>query len=416
VAEGFQANSIELETPRHAAMSLLRGKGFLFFLALWIASGQRPYPQWLKAVLSLGWFAVGGLILYLVAGPEPGQKLFLLSMTLVALWSGLIIVAVTVIAMQSFRAWRQGRIWHAKLEESQMRLRMNGGLTLKGGSAGLPFCLNTLLSLYRADIHAVRSSWIWRRLFHKLHCDSEAWAATGVITADGYLKPVILEAKLRACLQRGDIKHILTPRQPGVVPQAVNRLANDLTSRRSEHGPTPQPHSEVRLGFAAEEMFLRIHPCRHISQVLMRLGEFTNTRQMALNVLAIAISVAMLLALPDLRAILRPSPAPEAVAPSSPSPYHLWVSLDTEHPDDFQVVLESSFWANRRARVVRYGGADASVRAEILLHRLASQNFGDGEDGTVWVERRRHFLHREYAPGERVGRYSLSYLNHLPHE
>ena len=35
------------------------------------------------------------------------------------------------------------------------------------------------------------------------------------------------------------------------------------------------------------------------------------------------------------------------------------------------------------------------------------------EDGTVWVERRRRFLTREFAPGERVGRYSLSYLTRL---
>jgi hypothetical protein len=129
---------------------------------------------------------------YLVAGPEPGQKLFLLSMSLVALWSGLIIAAVTVIATQSFCAWRQGRIWHAKLEESQVRLRMNGGLMLKGGSAGLPFCLNTLLSLYRAEASSARHSWLWQRLFQKPGYDAKNWAATGVITADGYLKPVVL--------------------------------------------------------------------------------------------------------------------------------------------------------------------------------------------------------------------------------
>jgi hypothetical protein len=35
------------------------------------------------------------------------------------------------------------------------------------------------------------------------------------------------------------------------------------------------------------------------------------------------------------------------------------------------------------------------------------------DDGTVWVERRRRFLVHEFAPGERVGAYSLRYLNQL---
>jgi hypothetical protein len=50
------------------------------------------------------------------------------------------------------------------------------------------------------------------------------------------------------------------------------------------------------------------------------------------------------------------------------------------------------------------------------MHRLAGQQTGDGEEGTIWIERRRHFLGREYTPGERVGRYSISYLNRLAHE
>jgi hypothetical protein len=104
------------------------------------------------------------------------------------------------------------------------------------------------------------------------------------------------------------------------------------------------------------------------------------------------------------------------VAPSSPSPYDLWVSLDTGHPDRFLVVLESGFWSNRRAEVTRHGGASPSVRAEIRLYRPARQTTGDAEDGTVWIERRRWFLTREFAPGERVGRYSLSYVSRLGRE
>jgi hypothetical protein len=56
------------------------------------------------------------------------------------------------------------------------------------------------------------------------------------------------------------------------------------------------------------------------------------------------------------------------------------------------------------------------MRAEILLHPLNQERAAPGDLGIVWIERRYKFLTREFAPGERVGRYSLSYLNHLGHE
>jgi hypothetical protein len=416
VAEGFQADSIDLETPRGAAASLMCGKAFLIFLALWLAGGKRAYPRWLEIVLGLGWVAMVGLILYLLAGPEPGEQLFLLSGTLVALWSGLVLVATTLTGTQAFRAWRQGRKWCGKLEQIQVRLRMNGGLTIKGGSAGLPFCLNTLYSLYRADPHSARCSWLWQRFFHKIRCEAQAWAATGIIKADGFLKPVALEPKLRACLQRDGIKHVLTPRQPGTGRQVVNRLADSLFRLRQATAPAPPSSGGVRLGFAAEEQCLRVHPCRHVAQAVMRLGEFTSTRQMALNVLAVAASAAMLLALHDLRGILLPPPAPIVVAPSSPLPDYLWVSLKTMHPDRFLVVLESKYWQNRRVEASPHSEAKGSMRAEIHLERAAARSTTDKEDGTVWIERRYRFLGREFAPGEHIGRYDLSYLNRLGHE
>jgi hypothetical protein len=73
-----------------------------------------------------------------------------LSAVLVGLWCILILVAAAAVVTQSFRAWRTGAELRVFLEKSQMRLRMNGGLTLKGGSAGLPFCLNLLLALHHS--------------------------------------------------------------------------------------------------------------------------------------------------------------------------------------------------------------------------------------------------------------------------
>jgi hypothetical protein len=104
------------------------------------------------------------------------------------------------------------------------------------------------------------------------------------------------------------------------------------------------------------------------------------------------------------------------VAPSSPTPYELWVSLDTPDPTQFSVVFESGFWANRRSEVAAYGGSNASVRAEIRLSRLTRQTTQDADDGIVWIERRQRFLGREFAAGERVGRYTFAYLNRLGRE
>jgi hypothetical protein len=295
-------------------------------------------------------------------------------------------------------------------------MRMNGGLTVKGESAGLPFCLNTLLAISRVEPGSDCRSWLWQRFVRQLHSERDTWAATGVATSDGYLKPVVLEPKLLACLAHARIEQILTPCQSNASPLAINRLADARTTPGRERKPVPPLVSASRLGFAAEKPRLRSHRCRHVAQAMMALGGFTSRWQKAVSALAIIVSGAMLFALQDLRAILVPPPAPVAVSPSSPSPYYLWVSLDTKHPERFQVVLESEFWANRRSDVAPHSGANASMRAEIFLHRQAGQTNPNGEDGTVWIERRRHFLTREYAPGERVGRYSVAYLTRLPHE
>jgi hypothetical protein len=233
---------------------------------------------------------------------------------------------------------------------------------------------------------------------------------------DGFLKPVVLEPKLCACIQHAGIKHILTPNQRDASPGAVARLINEMTPTILKSEPDMPTTAHVQLGFAAEQRQLVSHRCRHLAQALMALGGFTSGWQKAMSALAVAVSCLMLLALQDLWCILLPPRAPDVVAPSSPSPYHLWVSLDTKHPKYFEVVLESKYWSNRRVKVTRYSGANASVRAEILLHRLTRQIAQDGEDGTVWIERRRRFLTREYASGDRVGRYSVAYLNRLAHD
>jgi len=170
------------------------------------------------------------------------------------------------------------------------------------------------------------------------------------------------------------------------------------------------------LGFASTKRKLRSHRCRHAAQSLMTIGDFTSRPQLAANALGLVVTVVMALALPDIRNVLLPPAAPRIVGPGSPSPYYLWVSLDTDRPDAFTAELESSFWSNRRADVFAYGGADASVRAELRLSRNGRPGTIDEQDGTVWIQRRRKFLGREFESGERVASYPFAHVTRLPHE
>jgi hypothetical protein len=414
--EGFQAEPKQLEAPHQAARSLLRGQGLLVFLLLWILGGRRPYPRWVSVLLFAGWVTIAGLILYLWVGPEPGPRLFAISATLAGLWSGLMLLAAGFGARECFRAWRTGEKLSGQLERTQVRVRMNGGLTLQGGSAGLPFCLNTLLALHRAQPSIARGSWLWHRLFQAMRAQTTSWAGSGVITAGGSLRPVVIEPKLRACLQHTSIEHVITPRQRDASQSAANRLAQTMSKAAEPSATTPASWPGLQVGFAAERRHVQMHPCRHAAQSLLAMGSFISRWQIAGNLFALGVTVVMALALPDLRSILIPYPAPVAVPPSSTSPYHLWLSLDTQHPEYFSVVLESSYWSNRRAAVARHDGPTPSVRAEIQLHRLTGLTSANEEDGVVWVERRHRFFTREFHPGERVGRYSIPYLSRLGHE
>jgi hypothetical protein len=237
-----------------------------------------------------------------------------------------------------------------------------------------------------------------------------------VVTGAGQITPVVIEPKLRACIQQGEIRHILTPKQSDGGQQAIRRLGEATVGTARPEYPAASIVGAARLGFAAEKPALRNHSCRHVAQSMMTLGGFSDPRQIATNIFALAVSVVMVVALPDLWSILLPYPAPAAVKPASPSPYYLWVSLDTKHPAYFSAVLESGYWSNRRSDVRQRGGVTQSVRAEIQLYRLTGVSAASEEDGVVWIERRRRFLCREFLPGERIGRYSIPYLTRLGYE
>lgn len=422
VTEGFDVDRTELNTARLATMNLLDGRSLRLMLALWIGTGRRPYPRSLSAAIALGWALSAALLLYLVVGPDPGNALRPLATTLLALWTVLVVLAVVVALGVSLGAAQAGRAWKRLIGKSQLRLHMSGGLKVQGGSAGLAFAINLLLSVARMHPEIASESWLWRRIICALRARARSWVATGVIEPDGAVKSVVLDAKLRAALQDVEVTDMLTPRQRGANERALGVQAELLApvSRADGGIPIGATHgastvatpraAAARLGFAATRRTLVLHRCRNIAQAVIAISGMASRRQIAVNALALATSVVMLIALRDLRAIVAPPPAPQVVLPISPSPYQLWVSLDTPEPRYFSVVLESQFWANRRSTVESYTGANASTRAELRLTRLLRPMTEDLEDGTVWVERRRRLLTREFAPGERVGRYTFSHI------
>jgi hypothetical protein len=413
VPEGFHADSGDLQMARRAASSVLGGAGLLSFLAWWVATGRRSYPRWLGAMLTAAWLLVAALIIYLLAGPDPGERVVPLVASVMVLWLVLVAIAIATAAWVMIRAWRQARQWNERMKHAQLRLRMNTGLTLKGASAGLPFSLNVLLSLYRSRPRSA-GAWLWHRVFRATSADPSTWAATGVVTLDGDVEPVVLEQKLRASLHHPSLRNVLAPRQ-----RDANRIVAD--SIADPQSPVDPAAAAARpagaaVGLARGSRRLRVHQCRNVGQALMAIGNVTSRWQVATNVLALATTVVLLSALPGVRSILRPPPPPILGAQPSMSPYALWLGLDSKAPELFNVVLESPFWANRRAPMRRYTGANGSIRAEILLRRLSRPIAGGEEDGIFWVERRRRFLTREFAPGERVGRYTLSYLTRPQHD
>jgi hypothetical protein len=411
VSDGFHTDSGELNTARRAAMSLLNGKGLVVFIGLWVVAGSRPYPRVLRAVLIAGWITVLALIVRLLLGSDPGARLVTYVAILFALWSSLVVTSVAVAATLGFNAWRTGRELRRRMEERQIHLRMTDGLSVQGGSAGLAFCLNALLATYRSHPPITSRTWLWERFFRRLRAASQTWAATGIVDADGAVEHVVLSPKIRACLRNPNVTDVLTPWQADARQSAVERVA--ATTRLVQ--PASRNGGMV-LGFASVQKKLRSHRCRHAAQSIMAVGDFTRGSQLTANVLALAVSMVMALALPDIRNVLRPPAAPRVVLPDSPSPYYLWVSLDTDRPEAFRAGLESGFWSNRRADVVAYGGADASVRAEMRLSRHGRQSTIDEQDGTIWIERRRKFLKREFQAGERIASYPFAHITALRHD
>ena len=414
--EGFKANITELRLPIGLAREVLGGKGRHMLLLFWLMAGRRAYGRPIAIALTVGWLFVVGLLMWLLLGPDPGEQLPIIEGVLLCLWGSLATTALWTAWSEARNLWREGAAWSRRLGEGETRLRADIGLTVEGGSAGLAFALNAMLASYRSGSGATPRSWIWRCVFKSLDHDGRKWAATGIVTPQGWIRPVVLAPKLRACFQHPGISSLLTPVQRGASRAAVENVRDALSPSSPDLEPPSVVASGTRYGFASQTQNLRVQPCRHLSQALMAVGGLSSRCQLAANAIALTTTAFVCAAMADLRSTLLPPSPPMVIRPVSPSPYYLWVSLDTPRAEDFRVVLESRYWTNRRTNVVQYSGPNASNRAEIRLLRFSHARGNNPEDGTIWVERRRKFLWRDYTAGERVGQFTLPYLYRLGRE
>ena len=408
VAEGFEPDGTEFTTVQHAISSLLSGPGLFGMFGLWLLTGRRPGSAVKRAIAGGAWVLLAAMLVTLLFGPDPGTFLVPAVGVMLGAWVVLAAHGAWVAGREGWSAWRLGASVAQFFESSHVRLRMKGGLYLRGASAGFAFCLNTLLALFRATPDLGKCSWIWKQSMENLRRDGIHWAATGVLTSDGWLKPVVLGAKLRACARRRELRHVLTPRQVALAPGLMEPAANAATADGVHTG-----NAAMKLGYAATTGQLRVHRCRHLAQAILSLGGLTSRWQVATNVLAIAVSVAMVAALPDIVRLLFPPRAPMVVGPVSTSPYWMWVSLDTDQPKAFRVRLESDYWANRVANVSYHGGSSYPPRAEIQVNRLPTTFTRKENEGVVWVERRRTFMGREFFIGERIGCFQVAQLSRM---
>lgn len=412
VADGFDAEENDLNVARESTLRLLRGRSGWRMLAAWLVHGRRPYPSWLKPFLAAGWLGIGAGMAWLYFGPDPGAALRVIAITLLVTWAILVLLGVTTAFAVVLQARTAARKSAALLSGDQVRLRIDRRLQLKGGSAGLPFALEILRAIARAYPATFNASWLLRQFSAGLQSPETSWAATGIVAASGQVHPVELTPKIRSCFKHGRLAGILVPHQREASNGSIRRVADGTQNAARENPPV----SGEENGPEATQEKLRVHRCRHLGDALLAVARVPSAKQRWLGVFALIVSGVMLCAVSDLRCIVFPPPAPVVVPPSSPSPYFLWVSLDTAHPDFFEVVLDSRVWANRRAEVSFQESLPPSVRAEIRLVRLGETAASDLQEGIVLIERRPTFLSRKFKPGEVVGRYSLHYLNRLRHD
>jgi hypothetical protein len=412
ICEGFQADEGELGAARDAAILLLGGKNLAKLFMTWVLFSERPRPRLLARIRALGWLSVAGLICFLRFGPDPGDYLKSVAAALVTLFIGLAGMGVVSGAIEALRLRREGKVLGVALGAGRVRLRMSGGLIVKGGSAGLAFSLNILLAVRRAHPGRRRQSSIWQSLFHQLRHNGTCWAATGVIGPHGGVTTVVLEPKLRACLQTGRLQNILTPHQSEAHPEILSKVYLLLQRMKPTAG---DGLVHRRIGYATGRTPpLQLHRCNHLIDAVRAITASTSRFQVIFSAVTVVCTLLLAIASKDLVFLFIPPPPPEITTLSSPADRSLRLRIDTRHSDYYGLVLESEYWVNRNAEVQRGEGTIPSAIADIPLVRASQAVVGHERDGTIWLERRARFLGRDFQQRDRVNHFTLSSLTPIP--
>jgi hypothetical protein len=234
---------------------------------------------------------------------------------------------------------------------------------------------------------------------------ASGWGATGKVGAFGFIGAVDVKPKIEAALRQSRIEHLLAPWQKGASQKQVDEMAREIS---------PPESAVSSVGYAADLHRLMSHRCWHMAQALLTATGFLTRRQLLWSAAITTLTIGMATAFNDLRCIFDPPPIPEVTFPSGRAPGQVfWVSLNTDRPRCFCVLLDSGYWAHRQADVEFQGGRTPSNRAELRLLPRLPQESDDERSGSIMVQRQRRFLSRGFLGAEVVGEYSLSYVQGL---
>ncbi len=139
VAEGFRGDAAQLQTVRDAVAHVLEGRGLIRLLA---TPGCSVDAARIRAgcngACPLGWAATALLIVWTLAGRGSGKHAARCSWRCLPRSGSPSRPSASCTALVTvWRAKREAKEWSRLLDAHQIRLRMDGGLTLIGGSAGL---------------------------------------------------------------------------------------------------------------------------------------------------------------------------------------------------------------------------------------------------------------------------------------
>ena len=196
------------------------------------------------------------------------------------------------------------------------------------------FALNDLLATYRSRPLVGKRSWLWERFFGTFGWNRTGGRRRESLRSDGGVEHgVVVGPKIRACLRNEDITDVL-------YTMATGRKPADGRSSLQRQGPSDAPQearSPPWLRRWAEKTAQPPVPSRRaIDHRHRRFRQQVSADDECSRACGDGCDGAGAARHPQ---CADPQLPPRVVGPGSPSPYYLWVSLDTKRPEAFVAEL-----------------------------------------------------------------------------